>query len=71
MNKNWFTLVIISVITLLIVIGYQFYISINGGNTGFGKTISPIESDLGQSVLDAIKELDKNAPIRNEALDNK
>jgi hypothetical protein len=71
MNKNWLTLIIIAIITLLSVIGYQFYISITGQNTGFSKTVMPINPDLGTSTLNAIQTLDLSAPVRNEALNNK
>jgi len=56
---------------LLVVVGYQFYMSLSGETSGFSKTVIQIENDLGQNVLDAIKILDKNTPIRDEALDNK
>lgn len=71
MNKNWLALVIVAVITLVIYVGYQFYISLSGENSGFGKSVNAIESDLGADVLDAIKKLDQEAPVRDEALDNK
>jgi len=71
MNKNWLTLIIIAAITLLAYVGYTFYMSISGENVSFGKTVQSISSDLGSTVLDKINELDKNAPVRDEALDNK
>ena len=71
MNKNWLTLVVIALITILAVIGYEFYNSITGGNTDFNKTVTPINSDLGVSTLDAVKKLDLDAPVRDEALNNK
>jgi hypothetical protein len=71
MNKNWIVLLIVAVFTLISYVGYTFYVSITGENTGFGKVVNPINRDLGSQVLDKIALLDENAPVRDEALDNK
>lgn len=71
MNKNWLTLVIIAVITIIGIIVYQFYNSISGANADFNKSVTSINSDLGMTTLNAVKKLDENVPVRDEALDNK
>ena len=71
MNKNWLSLIIVAVVTLVGMIGYEFYISINGGNTDFSKTVTAIDPDLGVTTLNAVKKLDLTAPVRDEALNNK
>lgn len=58
-------------ITVFGFIGYEFYISLTGGNSGFSKTVEPIDPDLGVSTLGAIRKLDESVPVRDEALNNK
>jgi hypothetical protein len=71
MNKNWLILTIIGAVTLLSIAGYQVFLTISGDTNDFGKVVSSISSDLGKKSLTAIGILDKNSPVRDEALNNK
>jgi len=71
MNKTWLNMIIIAVITLALYVAYQFYVSVNGGNLSFNRNVSSISPDLGSEVLENMSTLEPNAPIHNDALNNK
>lgn len=72
MNKTWLTLIVLALFTLLVVIGYEFYLSVSGSNKQFDKT-SPVKvnQDLGRIPLTRLDELQENILITNQELDQK
>ena len=69
MNRPWITLVVIGVITLVIIAGYEFINSLSGGNLDFNKQVSPIENDLGQNQLLFLSGLKNNVLVEDKTLD--
>ncbi|MEI7578639.1 MAG: hypothetical protein WCJ58_01210 [bacterium] len=72
MNKTWITLIAMAIITVLIMIGYEFFLSFTGQKSKFTKPpINQINPDLGIQELNYIKSLEGNVIRKNEQLDAK
>lgn len=72
MNPTWTKLIVLALITLLAVIGYEFYLSVTGSNQSFDKTIPVIvKSDLGTKQLDALQNSSSYILVPNTELDDK
>ncbi|MCA9383574.1 hypothetical protein KC909_04355 [Candidatus Dojkabacteria bacterium] len=71
MNKTWVTLIIISLGTIMLMVAYQFYVSLSGQNVEFAKTLeNPIDPNLGTFELDYLNSIRSNVQIENEELEN-
>ena len=71
MNKTWVTLIIISLGTIMLMVTYQFYVSLSGQNVEFAKTLeNPIDPNLGTFELDYLNSIRSNVQIENEELEN-
>lgn len=71
MSKSWIILIGIAILTLLAMIGYDFYNSISGNNVGFTKQVAQINPDLGEKQLQLLGTMDQKVLIKNSDLDNK
>lgn len=71
MSKSWILLIVILIVTMFAVIGFEFYQSISGANSEFEKHVInlDIRSDLGTDVLDAIAILEPGLVIQDSQLD--
>lgn len=71
MNKTWITLIIVAVVTILAIVGYNFYRSISGDNLEFTKAVAgtPISPDLGTEQLEYLTVLQENVEVQSEDLD--
>ncbi|HLD03145.1 MAG TPA: hypothetical protein VJC17_00030 [Candidatus Dojkabacteria bacterium] len=69
MNRSWITLVVVAVVTLIIIAGYEFVNSLTGANLDFSKQVSPIENDLGTQELIFLKGIKDNIQTPDENLD--
>lgn len=54
MSKSWQMLIVFGFILLALYTGFEIFNSLTGGNVTFNQEITPIETDLGQDVLDHI-----------------
>ncbi|KXK08945.1 MAG: hypothetical protein QY330_02990 [Candidatus Dojkabacteria bacterium] len=72
MSKSWILLIVIAVITMLVVGGFEFYQSISGTNIEFQKRVVnlQISSSLGTDVLDSVRVLDQGFFVRDGELDD-
>ncbi len=70
MNKSWVALIAIAVITMLAVMGFEFYNSVNGGNVDFTPkfTDTTIPSDLGTKQLKFIYSLSQIITVTDSQL---
>ncbi len=55
MSRSWSTLVVIALIMLVIVTGYQLYLSFTGQNKSRTYNVEQIEPNLGNDVLDFLE----------------
>ena len=55
MSRSWSTLVVIALIMLVIVTGYQLYLSFTGQNKSRTYNGEQIEPNLGNDVLDFLE----------------
>lgn len=71
MNKSWIFIIVIAIVSMLAIIGFEFYMSVSGGNSEFVKQIQdePINPDLGVNKLDFISSLEDNILVVDESLD--
>lgn len=71
MNRTWIAFLILVIATIVGVIGYEFYISISGGNVSFDKTVNQLPASLGAEKIDAFSPLVENMPVKDATLNNK
>lgn len=71
MSRTWLTFIVVAIIMMLAVTAYEFYVSINGGNVTFAKTVTPIENKLGTNQLLTFTQHFDKILIKDETLDNK
>ena len=71
MNRLWTFLIVVAIIVMIAMIGYQFYVSVTGGNVTFSASVVPISSDLGVNELKSFQPLTQNQPIKDDSLNNK
>ena len=70
MNKTWITLIVVAVVSTLVVVGYNFYLSITGQNNQFVRPTKPnIEPNIGVEQLTYIKSLESYVLVGNDELD--
>jgi len=71
MSKSWITLMVIAIITMFVVIGFEFYQSLSGANSEFERRVInlDIRSDLGTDVLDGVSLLESGLVVQDEELD--
>ena len=71
MSRTWMTFIVIAIIMLLAVMAYEFYVSINGGNVTFSKTVTPIVNQLGTEQLATYSSYFDKVLVKDESLNNK
>lgn len=71
MTKSWVIIIIIAVISILAVVGYDFYNSISGNNLSFNKEVKQIAPDLGTKQLQVLDTMNVNILVKNEELTDK
>lgn len=70
MNKTWISLIVIALLSLLTIVGYEFYRSISGASSDFVKVVTiNVEPDLGTAQLDAVEILNENVMVDDESLE--
>jgi hypothetical protein len=70
MNKSWIALIVVAVITMLAVMGFEFYNSFSGSNVDFTPkfTDTSIPNDLGTKQLKFIDSLSQVITITDSQL---
>jgi predicted negative regulator of RcsB-dependent stress response len=71
MSKSWIALIVIAILSMLAMVGYDFYNSLSGNNIGFSKQVQQITPDLGQKQLQVLDTMDQKVLVKNADLDNK
>ena len=70
MNKSWITLIGIAILTLLAIVGYEFYLSLTGVKSTFSKpSLMILEEDLGIAELEYIETLEGVVLKEDSSLD--
>lgn len=70
MNKTWITLIVMAMVTILLIVGYQFYISFSGQNVDFTKTLGSekVSPNLGVTELEFLDTLEENVVVDDNEL---
>jgi hypothetical protein len=70
MSKSWIVLIVIAIITMLAIIGFEFYQSVSGANVQFTPKYetTDIAPDLGRKELLYLEQLETSVEVRDETL---
>ncbi len=71
MNRSWTLFLIIAILLMLVVTGYEFYYSISGANVTFNKTVSSINPKLGTEKIETFTSGSEYMIVKDSDLDEK
>ncbi|MFQ5492960.1 MAG: hypothetical protein ACE5DX_02250 [Candidatus Dojkabacteria bacterium] len=71
MNRSWIALIVIAVVTMLGIIGYEFFQSLSGANVEFRRGIQTTElpADLGTKQLGFVGFLEESVLVKDAELE--
>ena len=71
MNKTWLTFIVLAIVIMIAVGGYELYNSVTGGNVEFSKVVKQIPETLNEKVLTAFFNNAEKIPVKDYELANK
>jgi len=71
MSKTWLPFIVLAIIIMIAVGGYELYNSVTGGNVVFNKTVTQIPDTLNESILNVFYNNQDKILVKMEDLSGK